>query len=193
MKKPKRPKHNPAPPRPRTDPKQRSSDLPRPLDLQELVDEFTKVTTRLLAEVDSDALSRQQVSTIVRQAVADAMRTRRKYHAQVIEIDRLLTRGMNNSRIRERLPSWLAGAGLRKVETLDASTKGWFTIMNADDDGDCLRLHSPAYVDINTGKLVQSGQLKLEDHDQHGKSTECRLVSELLADQQAVTDGVEEG
>ncbi|GAA4081174.1 hypothetical protein [Actinomadura miaoliensis] len=155
--------------------------------------EFTDVTTRLLADMNADTFSRQEITTIVRQAVAEAMRARKNHHAQIIEIDRLVTRETRNSAIRERLPGWLTRAGLRKVISLDTSTKDWFTILNADDDGDCLRVVHPAYVDVNTGTLVQSGQLKLEDHEQHGKSTGCRRLSDLLADRQAVTDGVEEG
>lgn len=165
---------------------------PAPLDVQELVKEFTEVTARLIAKLDTETVSQQQVATIVRQSVFDALRTRKQHHAQIIEIDRLVLRETRNSKIRERVPAWLARAGLRRIEELDAETKDWFTVLNPDDDGDCVRVMHPAYVDASAGTLVQSGKVKLTKHDGHGKRDKCVPLMELTVGTQAVTDITEE-
>lgn len=165
---------------------ERTVAVPAPFKVQELVEEFTKVTTKLIARLDTETVSQQHVGTIVRQSVFEALRTRKLHHAQIVEIDRLVLRETRNSKIRERLPDWLARAGLRRVEELDRQTMAWFTILNQDDYGDCVRVVHPAYVDANTGALVQSGQVKRIEHEMHGKKVKCIPFDELMVDTQEI-------
>lgn len=149
------------------------------------------MTAKLLAEHDPEPLSKEQVSSIVRQSVFAALRNRKQHHAQIIELERLVRRETSNRRLRERLPGWLARAGLRRVDVLDSATKDWFAVLNPDDEGDCVRVMHPAYVDAGTGTLVQSGQVKIDDHDQHARKGSCVLLEELSIGTQEEPDSAE--
>ncbi|WP_344892286.1 hypothetical protein [Actinomadura meridiana] len=162
-----------------------------PLDARELVREFTEVAAKLIGERGPAPLAKEQVSAIVRQAVFAALRDRKRHHAQIIELDRLVRRETSNRRLRERLPGWLARTDLSRVDVLDSTTKDLFTVLNPDDGGDCVRVVHPAYVDTGTGALVQSGQLRIGDHDLHAKKSWCVLLEELTAGAEEVTGSAE--
>ncbi|MBW8483948.1 hypothetical protein [Actinomadura parmotrematis] len=153
--------------------------LPPPLDIPELVGAFADVAAKLLGRVDAPELTEQRVKMIIRQAVQDAMRSRKQHHTQIIEIERLITRETRTKEIRARMPGWLERAGISKIETLNRDTQRWFTVLNGEDEGDCVRVVHPAYLDIATGAVVQSGQARIDDHETHGGRHHCVPLAEL--------------
>ncbi|WP_189236157.1 hypothetical protein [Planomonospora parontospora] len=138
------------------------------LDPAQLLAEFNNHAGKIFDQyITEGVISKQQISTVLRQAVLEALRTRKMHHAVIIRLDRLSLRGASSSQFREHISDWLSEAGLRRIEEIEDMRN--FTMQGDETDGKFLQLLQPAYVDSRTGQLVQAGQVKAIINPRHTK------------------------
>ncbi|MGW4436064.1 hypothetical protein ACWELO_09930 [Streptomyces sp. NPDC004596] len=103
----------------------------------------------------------RQISEALRAAVIEGMRVRERHLAQLVVIDRAAAQSANITRLQERIGTEIERAGLRRIaETSDLSL---FNLAGATEPaaGDsAYELVTPAYVDMDTGRVVERGWLR---------------------------------
>jgi hypothetical protein len=151
-----------------------------------LLSEFTARATELLeGRGDGPAPPHQQISSAVRQAVLEALQTRKTHLAQLIELDRFLRAGTTRKLTAERVSSWMTQAGMQRIDTPENLE---FFNLQGDDDGEFVVVISSAYVDTMTGQVIQPGQVKFvtDCSRQNGRKAVRRtdLHENVAADQE---------
>ncbi|MFD8460474.1 hypothetical protein [Streptomyces antimycoticus] len=123
-----------------------------------LLARFTERAQELIATLpDHDQNPDAAVSSVLRQSVLDAFRTREEYMARMIETDLIAsTPGQSLSVLQRSIRSCLYDQGLRRVDSPDEPEH--FVVVEGEGDG--FEVLRPAYVDQVTGKLLLSGQLR---------------------------------
>ncbi|MFF3600893.1 hypothetical protein [Kitasatospora indigofera] len=110
-----------------------------------------------------------QFTEAVRGAVLDGIRARQMHLAQLAVIDRAAHRASKLTSLQARIDHEITKAGLaRVVEPGDLSL---FNLVNPDQDSTgsseapAYSVVSPAYTDRESGRLVETGWLRVEDGD----------------------------
>lgn len=141
------------------------------LNPAELLARFTERTRELLGELPEEQRpAGSEVSTVLRQAVLEAFRTREEYVARLVETDATSwTTGMSALNLRRAIRTSLVDSGVRVVESVDE--REHFVVVEGEGDG--FEVVRPAYLDQATGKLILSGQLRrvLRRHTQPDDGT----------------------
>ncbi|GAA4211642.1 hypothetical protein [Microbispora amethystogenes] len=149
------------------------------LDPSTLLASFSEEAKKLLQEIHPDSATPQQLANAIRQAVLNALRTRKIHLSQLVEIDRLQRQGVGAKKIGDRVSEWFTRAGLSRVEELNNIE--YFDIQGNIHDGDFLALLEPAYVDEISNQLIQPGRAKIISQS-YGKGNRIVRRSDLLAD-----------
>ena len=149
------------------------------LEPSALMADFNKEAANVLQAIHPNSLTTQQLTNAVRQAILDALRTRKIHLSQLVEIDQLQRHGVGTKKIADRISYWFTRAGLRRVEELNNIE--YFDIQGNIHDGNFLTLLEPAYVDDVANQLVQSGKVKIIS-EPYGKGHRVVRHSDLKAD-----------
>ncbi|MFJ3715156.1 hypothetical protein [Streptomyces sp. NPDC090057] len=105
----------------------------------------------------------RQISEALRAAVIEGMRVRERHLAQLVVIDRAAAQSDNITRLQERIGTEIERGGLRRVaETSDLSL---FNLAGSAEQAEneidsAYELVTPAYIDIDTGRVVERGWLR---------------------------------
>ncbi|MEU5770733.1 hypothetical protein ABZ782_32955 [Streptomyces asoensis] len=128
------------------------------LNPADLLARFTERTRELLGELPEEQRpAGSAVSTVLRQAVLEAFRTREEYVARLVETDATsCTTGMSALNLRRAIRTSLVDSGIRVVDSVDE--REHFVVVEGEGDG--FEVVRPAYLDQATGKLILSGQLR---------------------------------
>lgn len=107
----------------------------------------------------------RQIAEAVRSAVIEGMRIRERHLAQLVVIDRAAAQTDALVRLQERIGTEIARAGLRRV--VDLTDLSLFNLADSvglppeeDADRGALELVTPAYVDADTGQVVERGWVR---------------------------------
>ncbi|MGQ5649901.1 hypothetical protein ACUJ8H_07530 [Streptomyces sp. EKR5.2] len=107
----------------------------------------------------------RQLADAVRAGVVEGMRTRDRHLAQLAVIDRAAAQAGALAELQERIDRELSLAGVRRIS--EATDLAAFNLAGASGtpdsspaSGDAYELVSPAYVDAETGRMIERGWLR---------------------------------
>ncbi|MET7897024.1 hypothetical protein [Streptomyces mirabilis] len=106
----------------------------------------------------------RQLADAVRAGVVEGMRSRDRHLAQLAVIDRAAAQAGALAELQERIDRELALAGVRRIS--EATDLAAFNLAGASGTsdgslpGDAYELISPAYVDAETGRMIERGWIR---------------------------------
>ncbi|WP_409108703.1 hypothetical protein [Streptomyces europaeiscabiei] len=107
----------------------------------------------------------RQIAEALRSAVIEGMRTRDRHLAQLVVIDRAAAQTDNLIRLQQRIGTEIERVGLRRV--VDLTDLSFFNLADsggvlpgAETDTGAYELVAPAYVDADTGQVVERGWVR---------------------------------
>ncbi|MFF9213239.1 MULTISPECIES: hypothetical protein [unclassified Streptomyces] len=107
----------------------------------------------------------RQLADAVRAGVVEGMRSRDRHLAQLAVIDRAAAQASALTELQERIDRELALAGLRRISDLSDLTAFNLADESGTPDGsppdsDSYELVSPAYIDAETGRMIERGWIR---------------------------------
>ncbi|MEV7005865.1 hypothetical protein [Streptosporangium sp. NPDC051022] len=144
------------------------------LDPNLVLRRFAEHTTALLSKVDGPEYGalREQVNSGLRQAVLDALRSRKQHLSHLTKLERAVREGAMDQ-IPQLLDEFFVEAGVRRISN-PADGPEFFKAINDPAGKPYLQVVEPAYVDEATGQILRAGRLRHVAEPQLDSSTaEC--------------------
>ena len=133
------------------------------LEPAKLLKVFTEQASELIEKSRSikrsEKLTQEQVQQIIRNAILEALRSRRLHLTHLVELERLANDGMLEH-VPDLLPGWFARAGLKRID--DPETHRELFEQIDKGKGPYLEVVEPAYIDAMTGQTIRSGRVRLD-------------------------------
>lgn len=131
------------------------------LDPAVLLESFIRQVSDVLEKSGgehAEALTQQQLLSVIRQAVLDALRSRKLHLSHLAELERMVKDG-TLEQVPQLLPEWFVRAGLERVDDPTAHPER-FAVINEGHDGQFVQVVQSAYIDQMTGQTIRPGQLR---------------------------------
>jgi hypothetical protein len=132
--------------------KERSS-----LDPNIVLRRFTERTMELLSKIDPSGPS-EQINSILRQAVLDALRNRKQHLSHLTKLERVIREG-SSDQLPQLLDEFFIESGVRRISN-PLEGPEFFKAINDPKGKPYIQMVEPAYVDEITGQIIRAGLLR---------------------------------
>jgi hypothetical protein len=106
---------------------------------------------------DPSAVSAGEAYDGLRRQVVNSVSQRTAHLSQLVQFERAVTGGATPAELTNMIESWFEQAGLERVSVMDPGGQLFELV---EDLGGAVEILEPAYVDMNSGRVVRRGRAR---------------------------------